>query len=645
MTRKKIALALVISLLLTLSGCIGAETAPENTSAQMENRSEDTRDTSSGSGQITVSDEYLDVDKSRVIENLRQRRKREKAELNESNLGIDFHFEYATNRSGIGFEHGSTPDSGKLYKPNHYDHGSGVAVADVNGDGYLDVYFANQIGPNELWVNRGDGTFKNSTTPSLSLSDRVSSGVSFGDMNNDGAPDLYVTTIRGGNELFVNMGGELVRRTDEAGVGYTGHSSASVFFDYNNDGYLDLFVVNVGNFTTEKRGEGGYYIGHDLSFDNHMNPEMSEQSILYENQGGGTFVDVSEEVSLTNRDWSGDATPTYFKENDRPGLYVLNMQGDDSYYVNGKGGFTEHTKDTFGDTPWGAMGVKTFDYDNDAGLELYLTDMHSDMHDSRVGGIPLEKEREKLPERYRDDAFYEDTEDNVFGNAFYEDRGDGFDEVSEGLNLENLWPWGLSAGDVNADGYTDVFVTASMNYQFRYIPSYLMMNDHGDRFYHAEFSSGIEPRRNNKTHKEWFSVERDGGEVTAMGPLGSRSSVVFDMDNDGDLDILTNEFNSRPRVLENHLSEKEYLKVDLVGKKSNRDGLGARVVVHTEGEEYTKYNDGQSGYLSQSSKPLYFGLDEESAERVVVDWPSGETTDIRVNEGKRKVEVEEVPDG
>ena len=117
------------------------------------------------------------------------------------------------------------------------------------------------------------------------------------------------------------------------------------------------------------------------------------------------------------------------------------------------------------------------------------------------------------------------------------------------------------------------------------------------------------------------------GIITVMASLGSRSSAIFDLDNDGDLDIVTNEFNSAPQVLVSNLSERQrihWLKVKLIGTVSNRDGLGAIVRVTSGGRILMKYNDGKSGYLSQSSLPLYFGLgDAQKVDRVEVDWPSG----------------------
>ena len=158
----------------------------------------------------------------------------------------------------------------------------------------------------------------------------------------------------------------------------------------------------------------------------------------------------------------------------------------------------------------------------------------------------------------------------------------------------------------------------------------------------------------------WFEVDLDGadrgheiesrgasGKVVVWSAAGTRSSVLFDIEGDGDLDIVTNEFNTRPMVLVSNLSDRNpglsHVKVRLVGTKSNRDGLGAVVRVHADGKTYTKVHDGQSGYLSQSSAPLYFGLDGTAeVSKVEVVWPSGlEQTlggPIQVN---REIEIKE----
>lgn len=554
---------------------------------------------------------------------------------------VFYQFQFSDNQpeSGITFLHHFTDDSGKFYKANHYDHGNGIAVADVDGDGLYDVYFVSQLGGNQLWKNLGNGKFQDITeSAGVALKDRISVTASFADIDNDGDPDLYVTTVRGGNVLFENDGkGHFKDISKESGLDYVGHSSGAVFFDYNNDGLLDLYLVNVGRYTTEERGRGGYFVGFGDAFSGHLKPERTERSRLYKNVGHNRFVDVTDEVGMPYSGWSGDASFTAFNgDNAHPSLYVLNMQGDNHYFENEKGErFVDKTEEHFPKTPWGAMGIKFFDYDNDGKMDLIVTDMHSDMTEE------IGPEREKLKSRMQwTDAFLQGGANNIFGNAFWHNLGGGkFEEISDKVGVENYWPWGVSVGDFNADGWDDVFITASMCFPFRYGINSLLLNNRGEKFLDAEFLLGVEPRRGGKTAIPWFDVDcaTDGegrpvcrgesGPITVLGNMGTRSSVAFDIDNDGDLDIVTNEFGAAPQVLVSNLAQKKsihYLKVRLVGTVSNRDGLGATVQVSAGGRVFTKYNDGKSGYLSQSSLPLYFGLgDARSIDRIEVLWPSG----------------------
>jgi hypothetical protein len=572
-----------------------------------------------------------------------------------------FRFTDRLPESGITFVHGVVDDAAKHYKAAHYDHGTGLAVADVDGDGRLDMYFVNQQGGSELWRNLGGGRFQDVTSLSgVGLRDRVSVSASFADTDNDGDPDLYVTTVRGGNAFFENLGKGRFKDTSAAsGLGYVGHSSGALFFDFDRDGRLDLFLVNVGKYTTEARGRGGYYLAYEDAFKGHLFPKRTENSVLYRNTGGNRFVDVSGPMKLEDGSWSGDASIADWNADGWPDLYVLNMQGDNHYYQNEAGrGFVDATARYFPRTPWGAMGVKVFDWNNDGRMDLFVTDMHSDM----VGDVPVEEEKRKFPP-IGDPPDFQGAANNIFGNAFFESRGGAdFVERSDEANLENYWPWGVSVGDVNADGWEDVFITASMNFPWRYGINSLLLNDRGERFRDSAFLLGVEPRRDGRTRKPWFRLDCDGedraikqcagrkGKYVITGTLGSRSSAVFDVDDDGDLDIVTNEFNSEPQVLVSDLAEKRAirrLEVKLTGVKSNRDGLGAVVVVKAGGRTFTKVMDGSSGYLSHSLIPLYFGLgNARQVDAVEVHWPSGVRQSLAgpLSVDRRLVVREEGPD-
>ncbi len=562
-----------------------------------------------------------------------------------------FSFVDRLGQSGIRFRNQITDESAKHWQPIHYDHGNGVAVADVDGDGHLDVYFTTQSGSNQLWRNLGDGTFADITEASgVGVVDPIGVTASFADIDNDGDPDLYVTVIRDGNYLFQNDGtGTFTNISARSGLDYKGHSSAALFFDFDRDGLLDLFLTNVGNYTTDVavwsetyNGDPQhnigykYYIGLEDAFHGHLKPERTERSVLYRNVGDNRFIDVSLQMRLEDTSWSGDAISFDPNRDGWPDLYVLNMQGHDHYYENVGGEyFVDKSRELFPRTPWGSMGVKVFDYDNDGHLDMMITDMHSDMSED----VGPEKEKLKSDIQYGEDFLHSDGR-SVFGNGLYHNTGAGrFVEVSDQVGAENYWPWGLSVGDLNADGSDDVFITSSMNYPFRYGVNSLLLNESGGRFHDSEFVLGIEPRAGDRSARPWFLLNCDGvdrehprcegqvGQVEVWGALGSRSSAIFDLDGDGDLDIVTNEFNGPPLVLISDLSDKRairYLEVDLEGSRSNRDGLGAEVRVQAGGRSYTKIRDGKSGYLSQSLIPLYFGLDKAtSVDQIEVRWPSG----------------------
>jgi hypothetical protein len=569
----------------------------------------------------------------------------------------DFHFTDGLAASGITFVNRAVDDVTKHYRPNHYDHGNGLAAADVDGDGIVDLYFVNQVGGSQLWKGLPGGRFTNITEQAgVGLAGRIGVTASFGDIDNDGDQDLFVTTVRDGNALFENDGhGRFKDISAAAGVGQAAHSSGSVLFDFDRDGRLDLFVCNVGQYTHDAKGPDGEYVGREDAFSGHLHPDRFESPALYRNLGANRFADVSAAMGLRPQGWCGDASFGDPDGDGWPDLYVLNMQGNNHYYENAGGtSFVEKTAQYFPRTPWGAMGIKFFDYDNDGRFDLLLTDMHSDMS-QEVG-----PEKEKLKSVISwPDSYLQGGADNVFGNAMYHNLGGGkFEEVSDRLGVENYWPWGVSVGDVNADGWDDVFITAGMGFPFRYGINSMLLNDRGRKFLDAEFVLGIEPRPEGKSHTPWADLDCDTeakgglacqgktGMVTVVSPRSSRSSVMLDVDGDGDLDIVTNDLNSEPMVLISDLAQRtspHWLKIELVGRTSNRNGLGATVRVQAGGLAFLKLSDGKSGYLSQSVLPLYFGLgDAKKVDRVEVSWPSGQrqtvTQGIRGNDTLRVTE-------
>jgi enediyne biosynthesis protein E4 len=558
-------------------------------------------------------------------------------------------FRFTAVDAGIRFRHRIVGDAGKSYKAVHYDHGNGLAAADVDNDGRVDLYFTSQLGGTELWRNLGGGRFEDVTARAgVRLADRVSVAATFADLDNDGDADLFVTTVKMGNVLFENTGGGVFRDVSAAaGVAATAHSSGIVPFDFDRDGLLDLFVANVGVYTTQLRAPEGYFVGFPDAFHGHLVPDRAERSFLYRNRGGLVFEEVAAARGLDDRGWSGDATMLDVDADGWLDLYVLNMQGDDHLWLNRGGRFELATARWFPKTPWGSMGVKVLDANGDGALDLFVTDMHSDMTED-LAPAAVARERAKA-QVLMDDHMLQGGADNIFGNALWLRDGGGFREVSDAFGAENYWPWGVSAGDVDGDGFTDALVTASMNYPFRYGLNSLLLSDAGKRFLHRELVLGVEPRAGSVTRRDWFELDCAGadrghprcercepwcgralgpGRRTIDGTLGSRSSVLFDLEGDGDLDVVTNEFNGPPQVLVSDLATRRgvrSLEVTLAGTRSNRDGLGALVTLRLAGgRALVQQHDGKSGYLSTSRLPLWFGWPAgETPEALEVVWPSG----------------------
>ena len=565
----------------------------------------------------------------------------------------EFQFEDRRLKSGIDFKHQTMIGLFKMGRLGfYYRHQNGLAIADYDNDGWLDIYFVSHIGSSQLWRNSGSGRFENVTeSAGVGTNGKIAASAGFADYDNDGDPDLYVTTTRIGNILFANQGdGTFKDMTREVGLESHFHSAAPVFFDYDGDGWLDLYVLNTGKFTGRKKDEAkGYYTTVAQAPMIHMREGTFESNKLYRNVNG-RFVDVTEKMGLSDQMWSGDATIMDVNRDGWMDLYVLDMHRRDEVFINQKGkSFQRMTQKYFPKNPHGSQGVDSFDYNNDGFLDLFVTDMHADMiFDFEPGQRNLKSDiaAAQVPEKKLRPPFAKKLKEKqvIFGNALFQGAkgkdGVVYREKSDELGLESYWPWGVSVEDVNADGFEDVFISASMNYPWRYWPNSLRLNERGKRFVEAAGLLNIEPRKNEKTKIPLYTrdcateyVKRDckedhKGVITVFGSLGSRSAAIFDLDNDGDLDIVTNEYYSRPQILISNLADKKsinYLKLRFKGVKNNRSGIGTTIeVALPDGQKLHRVYDGKSGYFSHSDYPLYIGLGENSEfSSIEVTWANG----------------------
>jgi hypothetical protein len=552
--------------------------------------------------------------------------------------------------SGLDFRMQFLPDEqGEKFKINLYDHGCGVAVADYNGDGYDDIYLLNQLGPNALYRNKGDGTFVKVSPDSggVALGDRICVGAVFGDFDNDHDQDLYVTSTRGGNVLFENIGNDQFRDiTEQAGLKCIAHSQTATFWDYDNDGDLDLYVTNSAKWTTDEYDQvSHFYRGLRTLWELTSSPK--EYNILYRNNGNGTFTDVTETARLGGQGWGGDVAVVDYDEDGYLDLFVTNMFGFSQLYHNDRDGtFSDVTSQTLKRTSWGAIGSKFFDFNNDGRLDLIVADMHSDMWMPFDYDVKLIDEKRKYPSMFGPKGSDEQAEraadrlrinyfDFFFGNTLYKNLGGGqFEEVSSAANMETFWPWGVATGDFDNDGFEDVFLPSGMGYPFFYWRNMLMMNRGNGQFEDAGVRAGIEPPRGGI-----YQEQEIGGR---QAPRSSRCAATADFDHDGRLDLVVNNFNDRVYYYRNEFPRRNSVSFRLKGTQSNPDAIGALVRIWCGSDQMVRQVHAAGGYLSQSSKTVHFGIAEHSkVDRVEIVWPSGRRQQLGETEINRLHEIVE----
>lgn len=550
-------------------------------------------------------------------------------------------FEDRTVESGITFRMSYLPkEQGEKFKINLYDHGCGVVIGDYDGDGHDDLYFLNQLNRNALYKNKGDGTFVDVTeVAGVGVGDRICVAGTFADYDNDDDQDLFVTSTRGGNLLFENQGQGVFRDvTRQAGLELVAHSSTASFVDLDHDGDLDLIVTNTAQWTlAELESDGKYYPGVTSYDDLVVSPK--EFNNIYRNNGDRTFTDITESSGLKGQGWGGDVAVFDCDADGLIDVLITNMFGASQLYKNlGGATFRDVTKEVLGRVSWGAIGAKVLDFNNDGKLDLFISDMHSDMwpppqlpdvveHAKKNASLKYQyvtgagmkligKQAEVMESRFVDrlQVRYDDV---LFGNSLFKAVQAGrMEEMSDRAGLETWWPWAIAVGDFDGDGYEDLFLASGMGYPFSYWHNHLMMNNRDETFSERSTALGVEPPRGGV-----FQRDQIGGERAARS---SRCAAVADFDGDGQLEIVTNNFNDRPYYLRNKLTRRNYVAFKLKGNRSNHDAIGAVARLYVGGQVLTRQVNPAGGYLSQSSKTLHFGLgDHDHFDRVEIAWPSG----------------------
>ena len=527
-----------------------------------------------------------------------------------SAASLGFHFTDVTSSAGIHFRHNNGAYGGKLLPETL---GAGCAFLDYDGDGWQDILLVNsmdwpgharQRSTPKLYRNNRNGTFTDVTREAGLDLEMYGLGLAVGDYNNDGYPDILITCV-GQNRLFKNTGkGKFVDVTNSSGLGKRlGFSTSAIWFDYDRDGLLDLFVCNYVKWSPEH----DVFCSIDGKHKSYCTPEayVGQTCWLFHNRGNGMFEDVtassgifdssSKSLGVALLDYDQDGWPDLLVANDtQPNKLYRNQRNGTFRDVAVEAGiaFSQEGKARAG------MGVDVGDFDNSGRSGVAITNFDNEM-------IGL----------YRAEA-----------NGNYADVA-----VQSGVGIpsKTTLGFGCTFFDCNLDGWLDlVAVNGHIDDTVRNVrnvgyaqPPSLFLNDGKGRF--SEVGSEV------------------GGDFNQ--PRVGRGLAVGDFDRDGDQDVLMTTNNGPAYLFRNDQTGGNHrIRFKLIGTKSNRDAIGARVKLFSGSTMQTRFVRSGSSYLSQCELPVTFGLGkQDSVERIVIDWPSGRSEEYKSLQAGKAYEVTE----
>lgn len=496
--------------------------------------------------------------------------------------------------------------------------GCGCALFDYDHDGWLDILLLSgslmEGAPpgafNRLYKNNRDGTFIDVTEKSGLGRSGWASAVAIGDYNNDGFDDLFITYY-GHNVLFRNNGdGTFTDVTEKAGLRgvATKWGSGCTFLDYDRDGHLDLFVANYLQFDPDKipkPGESAYcnWKGIPVNCGPRGLPPGSVE--LFHNNGDGTFTDVSEKsgVAKAKGSYCMTSVAADFDNDGWPDIYVACDSTPSFLFKNNHDG-------TFSE-----IGLES-------GVALNEDGMEQAGMGVGIGDYNLDGNLDILKTHFADDTAV----------LYRNDGKGGFEDVtnSAGLGVETRFiSWGAGIFDLDNDGYPDLlWVTGSVYPEIeKSLPNYPFKD----------------PRivfRNLRNGRFEELLDQAGAGIAA--PHASRGAAFGDFDNDGDIDVLVMNLNEPPSLLRNDMKgDNRWLKVKLIGTKSNRSAIGARVTAHYGGKTQAQEVLSQASFYSVNDLRLHFGLGSVDKADLVIRWPNGGTERIVNVEANHLVTIRE----
>jgi hypothetical protein len=554
-------------------------------------------------------------------------------------------------QTGISFRNDLLYDRDfNIYRYRNFYNGGGVATGDVNNDGLPDVFFTSNMGQNKLYLNKGNLEFEDiSEKAGIAGKGSWATGVAMADVNGDGWLDIYVCNsgnprsdekdghqFSRENELFINNGGgvSFTERAAEYGLADRGLSTHAAFFDYDGDGDLDMYMLN-NSFKA---------IG---SFDLRRNIRNTRDSLgghkLYRNEAG-IFRDVSTSAGILGSviAFGLGVTVGDLDMDGRQDIYVSNdfFERDYLYHNNGDGTFSEQLEQSMRHISAASMGADMADLNNDAYPEIFVTDM-----------LPEPDYRIKTTTSFDSPDRFQFTSSLGYYNQFTRNmlqlnNGDGtFSDIACLANAEATdWSWGALMFDMDNDGWKDIFVANGIaqdltNQDYLMFAADPVVKEEIIGGGEVDFKRLIDSIPSEKQPNYVFHNQRNltfvnRADAWGLGtPSFSNGAAYADLDNDGDLDLVVSNVNMEAFVYRNDadkvLKNNHFLKLELQGTGLNTAALGAKIFLRAGGQTFYQEQMPMRGFQSSMDARPNFGLGGVAkVDTVIVVWPTGNKTTL-----------------